>query len=107
MLAEQHLLGLRGVDDEHDDGLQIGRQCVRRNHHLAALGDEGGAGLFAQLAAGDVVSLVQQVDRGPHAHVAETDNADFHSCFLLRRAKVFESAGVRPSRGLGEAARSP
>jgi hypothetical protein len=31
---------------------------------------------------------VQQIDRGTHAHVAETDDADFHDRFLPAGAKA-------------------
>ena len=77
--AEQHVLGLRGGDDEDHDGFKIGGQVGRRDHRSGAGGDELGSRGLADFAAGDRVALLVQVERGSHAHGAETDHADFHA----------------------------
>ncbi len=83
MLAEQHGLGLLGIDDDGDDDSRA--LCRRRRccGETPALGGKAGSGRGRDIEAGDGEAGAHQGLRHAEAHGAQPDDGDRRAPILL------------------------
>ena len=107
--AEQHLLLLRRVHHQHQHGIQIARQSGRAVHRRPAFRHQRLARRRPQVAAGHLMALAHQIDRGPHPHGAETDHPHLHWFVLScqRPLRKRSTAATRARRIPGSSAECP